>query len=200
MANSVLLELLSIVKFDWIFPGELKDQVLAFDASSTATSFNSIRLACSYTDVYANYITLALLATIGVSLVQMLISYCFRLCFKNFGKGCFSMSNITLRLIYFFFLEVSLSLFINIALISRPPDEEYTSRTHLIYYSSLAISAFLALLFITLLICALFGIRPLIIDTSSTSPSQLSDTQKRVLIKYVRKDKNLYAFSKFRNQ
>ena len=130
----------------------------------------------------------------------MLISYCFRLCCKNVGNGCFSLSNITLRLIYFFFLEVGLSLFINIALISRSADESLTSRANLIYYASLAISAFIALLIVTLAICACFGIRPLSKVTNSVVLNQLSGSEKLSSISCVKEGDEINTFTKGRDK
>ena len=77
-------------------------------------SFEQVRKSCGYTDSYTEYVTLAMIGAIALSLLNLLISLSSRICLSR--SACARMGsfmNLTIRLTWILSLEVLFSICIN---------------------------------------------------------------------------------------
>lgn len=146
---------------------ESKEQFTSknIEASHDAT-FDQIRLALGYSDEYAAQLTWGIMALMAVSLILLVLSALIRCCcFKNFGRGWFSVANVTVRLCYFLFLEICLSLYINFNLHQVPttgsefldPIESTTARTQYATFAVAVMTIFILSILLAGLCCGNCG-------------------------------------------
>ena len=91
-----------------------------WDTAAAQYSFNDVRLACGYTDEYAEAILVvtmvaALLSTLQIALAKVLNRSAKLRGAKSARFEWISVSNLTIRVFYVLFIELAMSMLINVS-------------------------------------------------------------------------------------
>ena len=212
IVQSSLIELLSYCKLDMLIEFAGFDLgKLSFGNRQESLTFDQIRLACGYSDQYVQIIPLVFGALIVLSLLQVIVQNLLRcLTEKNCSNKCGSLPNTTFRLAYLFFLEITVSLYVNLSPVAKsmslgPVDP--SEQTSLVTLMSIAIAAMIVITILALLTALVFGcgIGPQDSDLyswcsfwkSCYEPRPLQNNQ--ALIQLIQSDKELMKVAKDQN-
>ena len=155
--HSLLLELLSFLRFDWaasLVGSDLGDQSDLGRANDGEISFDEVRLACGYTDKYVEFALFIMAVVIAISIMALtLMMLLARFHYQSScAYKCLSwVTNMTVRITCIFLLELLVSICVTLVSSDEPMTDLQSNNGLAAAFSSIFLLVLIILLLTSLL-------------------------------------------------